>query len=167
MQYNEEHYTLGIEPGGEYLGHLEPDGGKAVEISESMLKYLRDNGIDGGWKVVGSDSTSCITGNIGGVICLLEKSLGRRLYCSICLLHTNELPFRNLFTTLDGPTTGSNSFSGPIGKLLPKVAEMEWVSNFKAMSDVPMLEELPEKVFRDLSSDQKYCYLTVQAVRTS
>ena len=41
VQYNEEHYTLGIEPGGEYLGHLEPDGGKAVEISESMLKYLR------------------------------------------------------------------------------------------------------------------------------
>ena len=164
VQYNEEHYTLGIEPGGEYLGHLEPDGGKAVEISESMLKYLRDNGIDGGWKVVGSDSTSCITGNIGDVICLLEKSLGRRLLWSICLLHTNELPFRNLFTTLDGPTTGSNSFSGPIGKLLPKVAEMEWISTFKAMSGVPMLEELPEKVFRDLSSDQKYLYLTVQAV---
>ena len=27
-----------------------------------MLKYLRDNVIDGGWKVVGSVSTSCITG---------------------------------------------------------------------------------------------------------
>ena len=72
------------------------------------MKLLRDNAIDGGWKVVGSDSTACITGNIGGVICLLEKSLGRRLMWSICLLHTNELPLRHLFTDLDGPTTHAN-----------------------------------------------------------
>ena len=52
VQYKEEHYTRGVEPFGKYLGHLEPDSGKAV---------------------VGSDSTSCITGIIGGVICLLEK----------------------------------------------------------------------------------------------
>ena len=73
VQYNKEHYTLGVEPGAQYLGHLEPDNGKAVDISESIMKLLRDNAIDGGWKVVGSDSTACITGNIGGVICLLEK----------------------------------------------------------------------------------------------
>ena len=164
--YNEEHYTLGIEPGAKYLGHLEPESGKAVEISDSIINYLRDNGIDGGWKVVGSDSTSCITGNMGGVICLLERALGRRLYWSICLLHINELPFRNLFITLDGPTSGSNSFSGPVGKLFPNVADMDWNPKFKPISDGPGLEDLPDKVFRDLSSDQKYLRLAVLAVMT-
>ena len=60
-----KHYTLGIEPGGQYLGHLEPDSGKAVDIRDSIIQYLRDNGVDGGWIVVGTDSTSCITGNLG------------------------------------------------------------------------------------------------------
>ena len=128
------------------------------------MKLLRDNAIDGGWKVVGSDSTSCITGNIGGVICLLEKSLGRRLMWSICLLHTNELPLRHLFTDLNGQTTGANSFQGVIGKMLPAVADMEWNPAFKPISAGPGLEELPEEVFRDLSSDQKYLCLVIQAV---
>ena len=166
IQYNMEHYTLGIEPGGQYLGHLEPDSGKAVDIRDSIIQYLGDNGIDGGWKVVGTDSTSCITGNVGGAICLLEKGLGRKLHWSICILHTNELPLRHLFTYLDGPTTGANSFKGVIGKKLPEVSEMEWNPAFKPISAGPGLEELPEDVFRDLSSDQKYLYLTVEAVRS-
>lgn len=134
VMYNEEHYTLGIEPGAKYLGHLEPDSGKAVDISDSIMKYLKENEIDGGWKVVGSDSTSCITGNVGGVICLLEKALKRKLYWCICLLHTQELPFRNYFTKKDGPTTGSNSFKGPVGKLLPLVADMVWNDKFKPVT---------------------------------
>ena len=166
VQYNEEHYTLGVEPGGQYLGHLEPDSGKAVYISDSIIKLLKDNAIEGGWKVVGSDSTSCITGNVGGVICLLEKALGRKLYWSICLLHINELPWRHLFTDLDGPTSGSNSFKGVIGKLLPEVADMEWNPGFKPISSGPGLEELPEEVFRNLSSDLKYLRLVIQAVRS-
>ena len=69
VTYNVEHYTLGIEPGGDYLGHLEPESGKAEEITKSVMKYLRENRIDGGWQVVGSDSTSSITGNVGGCLC--------------------------------------------------------------------------------------------------
>ena len=83
---------------------------------------------------------------------------------SICLLHTNELPLRHLFTDLDGPTTGANSSQGVIAKLLPAVADMEWNPAFKPISAGPGLEELPEEVFRDLSSDQKYLYLVIQAV---
>ena len=40
--------TLGVAPGGQYLGHLETDSGKAVDISDSILKLLRDNDIGGG-----------------------------------------------------------------------------------------------------------------------
>ena len=105
---------------------MEPDSGIAVDISDSFMNYLKENEMDGGWKIVGSDSTSCSTGKVGRVICLLEKAPKRKLYWSICLLHTNELPFRNIFTSLDGPTTGSNSFQGPAGKLLPHVDDMEW-----------------------------------------
>ena len=88
-QYNEEHWTLGKESGTKYLGHLEPDSGIAVDISDSFMNYLKENEMDGGWKIVGSDSTSCSTGKVGWVICLLEKALKRKLYWSICLLHTN------------------------------------------------------------------------------
>jgi hypothetical protein len=124
VQYNEVNYTLGIEPGAKYLPHLEPDSRKAVDVSDSIMNYIKENEMDGGWKVVGSDSTSVITGNVGGAICLLEKALARKLNWSICLLNTNELPLRNIFTTLDGPTTGSNSVQGPVGKLLPHVDDM-------------------------------------------
>ena len=74
---------------------------------------------------------------------------------SICLLHTNELPLRHLFTDLDGPSTGANSFQSVIGKLLPAVADMEWNPAFKPVSAGPGLEELHGEAFRDLPSDQK------------
>jgi len=44
--------------------------------------------------------------------------LGRVLQLIVCLLHHCELPFRHLFVKLDGTTTGPDSFSGPIGKLI-------------------------------------------------
>ena len=109
--------------------------------------------MDGGWKVIGSDSTFCITGKVGWIICLLEKALNRKLYWSICLLHTNELAFRNIFKRLDGPTIDSNSFQGPAGKLLPHVDDMEWNPKFEPIKAGPRLEEIPEKVFGDLSSN--------------
>ena len=34
------------------------------------------------------------------------------------MLHANQLPLRQLFSTLNGKTSGPRCFTGPIGKLL-------------------------------------------------
>ena len=56
-----------------------------------------------------------------GCFVLTESALGRRLFRVVCTLHLNELPFRHVFTQIDGPTDSKNTFKGNIGKLLPKV----------------------------------------------
>ena len=40
MAKKDDTLTLEVEPGGQYLGHLEPDSGKAGDISNSILKLL-------------------------------------------------------------------------------------------------------------------------------
>ena len=166
MRYEEEHYTLGSEPNSEYLTHLSPEGGCACDICTSILDYVKATTLDKSWKVVGSDSTAVITGHKGGVIVLLENGLGRRLYWSICLLHINELPLRHLMTQLDGPTSGSNSFKGPIGKVLPSVEDKGWAKKFQPVNVGPELPEMSDEVMDDLSSDQRYLLLAFNSVRS-
>lgn len=78
--------------------------------------------------------------------------LNRPLQWTVCLLHANELPFRHLFLKLDGTTTGPNSFSGSIGKLLNNCLKKE-VIDFE-----PIPAELPNIDKESLSTDQKYLY---------
>lgn len=54
-----------------------------------------------------------------GVICELEKKLGRPVQWIICQLHFIELPLKYLFRNIDGVTQGPRVFSGTIGKKLP------------------------------------------------
>ena len=63
---------------------------------------------------VGCDGTAVNTGIRGGIIRLLEEALNRPLEWFVCQLHANELPLKHL----DGPTTGPQGFSSPIGKSL-------------------------------------------------
>ena len=68
--------------------------------------------------VVGADGTVVSTECKYGIIQHLESKLRHAAHWSICLLHFDELPLRYLFETLDGVTSGSKFFSGPIGKLI-------------------------------------------------
>ena len=49
------------------------------------------------------DSTNVNTGEHNGVIRQLEIALKRPVQWLICMLHLNELPFREVFKTVDGP----------------------------------------------------------------
>ena len=62
--------------------------------------------------MIGCNSTNVNTGSNGGVIHLAGEKLDHKLMRLICILHTNELPLRHLFTKLDGKTTGKDCFSG-------------------------------------------------------
>ena len=97
-------------------------------------------------------------GNNGGVIHCLGAKLERKLGWLICSIHTNELCIRHLIEELDGKTTSKAEFSGPIGKLLTKITEMERNYSFKPISIGPGLIELREEIVKELSSDQKYAY---------
>jgi len=108
----EEHYVVVAQSSGEYLTHLQPDTSKAKDIANYLIDYLDENGIASDIKVIGCDSTSVNTGSKGGVVHIIENLLHHKVLWSICMLHTNELPFRHLFVSFDGPTSGKDSFKG-------------------------------------------------------
>lgn len=100
--------------------------------------------------VIGCDGTVTNTGWKTGVIRTIEEKLKRPLQWGVCLLHFNELPFRHLFQTLDGETTGPKSFSGPIGVQLSKCEKLP-VLNFESIEC-----EIPDIDKNILSKDQQY-----------
>ncbi|KAK4881795.1 hypothetical protein RN001_005114 [Aquatica leii] len=108
---------------------------------------------------IGCDGTVTNTGKYGGVIRLLEKRLHRPLQWIICLLHLNELPLRHLFAKLDGTTTGPNTYSGAIGKLLDDCEKRSVVVFEKIEGMLPNISNV-----KDLSSGQRYLYDITSAV---
>lgn len=157
----EEHISLVQEPGGKYVGHLTPQRGTGSEIANSILCYLESKNFDYVKLVaIGCDGTATNTGWKNGVIRNLEVKLGRPLQWFICLLHFNELPFRHLFESVDGDTTGPTSFSGQIGKQLSGCEKLP-VANFETINseDINVTKT-------DLSKDQQYLLDIYRAVKT-
>ncbi|KAG0703828.1 hypothetical protein GWK47_024812 [Chionoecetes opilio] len=70
--------------------------------------------------------------------------LGRKLFWSICVLHTNELPLRHLITSIDGPTSSDTGFTGPVCSLLSSVNEMQYNAELRGVPGGEDLTEIPE-----------------------
>jgi hypothetical protein len=95
------------------------------------------------------------TGENAGVIRQLELAINRPVQWLICMLHLNELPFREVFKRLDGQTAGPRGFKGPIGN----------AQNFDPC-DLPIIEFeaidgnthdiTDNEIKSDLSEDQSY-----------
>ena len=166
---SEEHYAVCDEQ-GDYLTHFTPDPKTATspsarQIAVKLHDWAVENNCDDSVIAVAADSTNVNTGYKGGAIFFLEKLLGHKLIWIVCMLHTNELPLRHLFIELDGKTVSNSGFSGPIGKALAKVTSRPVVNTFLPVEGPPLVV-LPPSVVNDLSSDQKYSYKMVQAIRT-
>ncbi|XP_065670747.1 uncharacterized protein LOC136089067 [Hydra vulgaris] len=166
----EDHYTLTDEY-GKYLHHLTKEEilkkskiKSAEHNANKIFQWCNLHGVKDSLKFIGCDNTATNTGHIGGVIHCLETRLERKLGWLICSLHTNELCIRHLIEELDGKTTSKTGFSGPIGKLLTKITEMERNYSFKPISIGPGLIELHEEIVEELSSDQNYAYKICQTV---
>ena len=163
----EEHIAVSSEPGGKYLTHLSPDGGKAVNVGDSLVNWIQEHDIDSSLMAIGGDSTNVNTGRQGGIIQYVEKKLEKKLTWIICSLHTNELPLRHLIIQLDGPTSSDTKFTGTLGiEICKDVQDYEINSNFKKISDGPGVCELPPDVVQDLSTDQRYAYRIAQVIRS-
>ncbi|KAG0730113.1 hypothetical protein GWK47_028948 [Chionoecetes opilio] len=91
--------------------------------------------------------------------------LGRKLFWSICVLHTNELPLRHLITSIDGPTSSDTGFTGPVCSLLSSVNEMQYNAEFRGVPGGEDLTEIPEYILVNMSTDQQVSYQLVQAVK--
>lgn len=155
----EEHISIISEPNSEYIGHLSIDSGKAADIEKSIFEFL-ENKYDFRFSLaaIGCDGTAVNTGRKNGVIVLLEKHLKRPLQWFVCLLHANELPLRHLFSSIDGTTTGPNTFSGMLGKQLDNCLD------FKIEAFEPISTELPDLNIDLLSTDQIYLYQMCSAI---
>ena len=130
----------------------------AEVVADLILDWMRKYGVDETLTHLAGDSTPSNTGWKKGVMAWLEKKIGRKMHWLVCQLHTNELMLRKLIEKLDGKTSSSTGFSGPLGKLLTKVKDMKPNYNFKKINVGPDLIELSEKVVKDLSTDQNLLY---------
>ncbi|CAH0546980.1 unnamed protein product [Brassicogethes aeneus] len=155
----EEHISLIKEPESKFLGYIAPNSETSKSIEQTINDFFLESSIPmESLLAVGCDGTNVNVGKKGGIIRLLEQRLNRPLQWIICLLHMKELPLRHLFIEVDGTTSGPQTFSGPIGKMLEK-CETRPVIQFR-----PIPAELPEVTAKDLSTDQKYLYKIVSAV---
>ena len=140
---------------------------KPAEVVARLLwNWLVDHGVDMTLTHVGVDSTTSNTGWKSGIIAWLEKLTGKKFHWLVCMLHTNELGLRKLVEELDGKTCSKTGFSGPLGKMLAKVQDMEPNFDFKRIDMGPEVIKLREEVVRDLSRDQKVLYQRWCAVRS-
>ncbi|XP_065640071.1 uncharacterized protein LOC136072702 [Hydra vulgaris] len=147
----EKHNSILQEPVSVYVCHVSPTSESAENIASSIISYLNEAvfsfyELD----VIGCNGTVTNTGSKFSVIVTIEKYVNRPLQWGICLLHINELPFRHLFQTLDGETTGPKSFSGPIGAQLNKCEKLPVVKFVSVHCEIP---EIDRKI---LSKDQQF-----------
>ena len=121
-------------------------------------------GLDKCLEVIGGDSTNSNTGWKGGAMTWLERMLERKCFWVICMIHTNELPLRHLIVSIDGKTSSKDGFTGPIGKLLSQVDDMERNYEFPPIEGLEELIDIPQDIVNSMSTDASICYQLVKAV---
>ena len=105
---------------------------------------------------------------LGGAIRLLEENyLNRAVLWVICLLHTNELPFKKYFKWCDNSgkdvKTTSPSYDGHIGKNFKDGLDLEEIVNFnKVKGKVPVFS--PDFI-KSFNNDTKYLYQICHAIQ--
>ena len=66
---------------------------------------------------------------------------------------------------LDGKTVSDNKFSGPIGKLINSALDFPISANIPEIDVEINLPDMEVEILNDLSSDQKYLYDIVSAIK--
>ncbi|KAG0715548.1 hypothetical protein GWK47_011734 [Chionoecetes opilio] len=137
----------------------------AFKVAQALYDLLVKYDSTDSLIVLQGDSTRANTGWKGGTHAHVEMMLGRKLFWSICVLHTNELPLRHLITSIDGPTSSDTGFTGPVCSLLSRVNETQYNAEFRGVLGGEDLTEIPEYILVNMSTDQQVTYQLVQAVK--
>ena len=167
----EEHMSVTWEPYGRYLSHFTPEQAvhpdkPAKKVAEGLYDILVKHNATETCVNLGGDSYNGNTGWKGGTNFHLETMLCHKCNWAVCMCHTNELPFHHLIEKLDGPTNSKDGFTGPIGKLLSKVLDMEINPNFRQLPGGEDFIHLPDNIANGLSTDSRVCYKYCQAIKT-
>ena len=160
----EEHIVYVSEPGGTYIDHSTLDSGTSKSVARNLTDLIRETESEDTLQAVLADGTNVNTGWRNGAIVEVERDLEKNLQWLICLLHTNELPLRHLFTAMDGGhgTTGPKTFKGPLGQRLCGDVHQLPVVEYQP---IPTYVQQPtDDVRSDLSSDQQLLLIYCQAV---
>lgn len=116
-----------------------------------------------GVKVLGCDGTAVNTGATGGACRLFELASESPVHWFICQIHANELNLRHVFLALDGTTSGPRSWTGPLGRSCQSEVWRKDVVSFVAVPG--LVDELPDKTLRQLSTDQELLYRLARSVQ--
>ena len=168
---DEEAVVTGENVDVEGNGSTPDEGQKRVKkpaeaVAHILWDWLVAHGVAKSVTHLAVDSTTSNTGWKSGILAWLEKLAGQKFHWIVCMLHTNELGLRKLIQDLDGKTCSKTGFSGPLGKMLSNVEDMEPNFNFKRIDVGPDMIKLSEDVVNDLSWDQKLLYKRCCAVRS-
>lgn len=160
----EEHYVIVSFPNNNYIDHVVPETGKAADIANKILSVIANTNSASTLQAVVCDGTVNNTGKNNGVIRRLEEGIARPLQWLVCLLHTNELPFRKYISAIDGGCTrGPSSSSGAIMSALDFDPKDLPIAKFKAIPGKVL--EVNDEVKNDLSTDQIYLLRACLAVQ--
>ena len=113
--------------------------------------------------LVGGDNTAANTGWRNGAFRAIEVKLDKPMQRNTCIIHLFELPLGKLFEFHDGPTTGPESWSGPIGKKIVGKVEVEPLVDFDPIPN-PNFPAIATDVVNNLTPDQKYFVQICQGV---
>ena len=73
---------------------------------------------------------------------------------------------RHLISSIDGPTSSKDGYTGNVGKLLSSVETMKYNPNFSALPSVEEFIKIPDEVVDKMSTDAKICYKLCHAVKS-
>lgn len=117
--HKKENVTIVREPDNKFLGFISAPNAEASEILDHLKKFFQENDIALNHLIaIGCDGAGTNTGWEYGILQGFEQYIGRPVHWLVCLFHLNELPFKTIFTTLDGGTKSGKEYSGPIGRKL-------------------------------------------------
>ena len=160
----EDHYVIVAFPQVQYVDHISPQSGKSNDICAEILSVINDTCSTDTLCAIACDGTNVNTGEHNGVITLLEKALSRPLQWLICMLHLNELPFKEIFKIIDGDTSGPHGLKGPVGSKLDfDPSTLPIVSFEKIAGNVINVDDDIKKEF---SQDQKYLLKACLAIQS-
>ena len=153
-----EKVSVNSHPGAKYVDHFIPKNSTGFELARELLLVLKKYKSKDTLLAMLCDGCRANTGHTIGAFRYVELDLARPLQHIVCLLHENELPLRHLFETIDGKSSGPDSFTGYVGK---QIGGKEGLV-LKSVEESSKFKRVPGKVpkidFEIENNDLKYLY---------
>ena len=146
-------YSSHFQGGSAFLGHLVPQEGTGKGLAASLISFTESKRIKLDSPLTQfTDGCSKMGGYKGGAQACLEEELGEATQRVFCLNHSIQRPVAKLFEHYDGKTTGPDSWSGEIGKvIITEVSQLPVVA-FEPVTNLELSEAINALAQEDLKS---------------